>query len=131
MPYQILSRGVKMGKKEKEDKRQTDKLRPYRIDYFEHAEMQGAKILIHSVVVRSTTSDEARKSVSDAGGRTIIRAFRFYDKLGRDRKQYISLKKLFSKKRVAEIMKDIERQKIDALDVNMHTDEPANVAHFS
>jgi hypothetical protein len=90
-------------------KSQVEKQRPYRVDYFDYAEMKGEKVFVHSVIVRATTSTEASQLTNCTEGRTILRAYRYYKKLGknRDRKKPIALTKLVSKKRAKEIRAEI------------------------
>ena len=86
----------------------TSKVRPYRIDYFKHSEIQGAKVRLHSLIVNACTANDARKFIDDSGC-TVIKAYRYYQKLGRERKAYVLLESLVSKKRAAQIIENIQR----------------------
>ena len=103
--------------------RKEDKLRPYRVDYFDVAEMQKDRVLVRSKVVRAVDANIAKLTAMEtlnADGsvnlsipiphRYIIRAYRFYKKLSAEpiKKTYLPLDKLVSSKRAIEIMTDIE-----------------------
>lgn len=57
--------------------RKVDKLRPYRVDYFDIGEIQDS---LRSTVVRAVTGEEA-KDQAGKQGRIIVRAYRFYQNL--------------------------------------------------
>jgi hypothetical protein len=107
--------------------RKEEKPRPYRVDYFDVAEMKKDRALVRSTVVRAVTADVAKLTVMEALGpdgfvripiqipdRYIIRAYRFYKKLSAEpvKKTYLPLDKLFPAKRAAEIMTQIENPKL-------------------
>lgn len=84
------------------------KIRPYRVDYFDVPEMQGDKALVRSVIVRCPTAKQAKEFVS-ADGRFIIKAYRFYKKLGKPKKQvFLPIEKLFSGYKAVEVMEQVE-----------------------
>jgi len=112
--------------KSKTKQRKEQKLRPYRVDYFDVAEMKKDRALVRSKVVRAVTADEAKLTVMgalDADGfvripiqvpdRYIIRAYRFYKTLSAEpvKKTYLPLDKLFSANRAVEVMTQIEEAK--------------------
>jgi hypothetical protein len=105
--------------------RKEDKLRPYRVDYFDISEMQQPdKALVQSVIVRAVTALEAIDEVANSAPlnaldlRIIVRAHRFYKKLGaRKQNVYKAVEDLFPVNRAVKIMKTVEayrRAQIDA-----------------
>jgi hypothetical protein len=81
------------------------KLRPYRVDYFNHAEMEGSKALLRSEMTRATTSAEAKADFA-AEGRTIVKASRYYKKLSAKPK-LVSVAKLMSPRKAAALLKSL------------------------
>lgn len=97
-----------MAKKTKTKK--SSKPRLYGVNYFDSAEMQGTKVLIHIAVVPANTSVEACQLTMCTEGRTVIRAYRFHKNTDKSQEgKLVSLKSLFSKKRVAEIMEGVAK----------------------
>lgn len=109
--------------------RQVDKLRPYRVDYFDIEEMiDNDKALVRSTVVRAVTSAQAQNSIlyndplSDGygtfvEGRVIIRSHRFYKKLVHKRDVYKAVEDLFTTNKAIKVMEGVEayrKAKIDA-----------------
>jgi hypothetical protein len=93
--------------------RKEDKLRPYRIDYFDIDEMKDVDLaLIRSTVVRAVTSDLAIDqfaSSAPATGRIVVRCHRFYKKLGAHKKDvYKAIEDLYAPKAAAQMMDIIE-----------------------
>lgn len=93
--------------------RKEDKLRPYRVDYFDINEMQlPDKALVQSVIVRAVTSEEAAKQaieVPAARGRVLIRSYRFYKKLGaRKQDVYKPIEDLFTANKAVTVMATVE-----------------------
>src|SRR5271157_3280674 len=93
--------------------RKEDKLRPYRVDYFDISEMQlPDKALVQSVIVRAVTATEAidqtaRSAYADL--RVVIRAYRFYKKLGtRKTDVYKAVEELFTANKAVTIMAAVE-----------------------
>jgi hypothetical protein len=96
--------------------RKEDKLRPYRVDYFDIDEMrENDQALVNSVVVRAVTSKEAEmKVISDPSlkliaNRVIVRSYRFYKTLG-DRKKlvYKAVEDLFTANKAIKVMEHVE-----------------------
>lgn len=97
------------------------KKRPFRVDYFDATEMtEGDLALVRSVVVRAVTIQQATNMVlwndlecSGNGdyveGRYVIKAYRFYKKLGEQKKKvYRSIESLYGEKKALKIMDQIE-----------------------
>jgi hypothetical protein len=57
--------------------RKTDKLRPYRVDYFEHQETVDGKVLLRAAIIRAAEAGAAKEQMTRSG-RTVTRAYRFY-----------------------------------------------------
>lgn len=72
--------------------RKVDKLRPYRVDYFNHQEVAHGKALLRAEVARAVTAEAAKQQLAQPG-RTIIRAWRFYGPLPRAKR--VPIPKLF------------------------------------
>jgi hypothetical protein len=93
--------------------RKEDKLRPYRVDYFDINEMQlPDKALVQSVIVRAVTATEAIDEVANSAPpdlRIIVRAYRFYKKLGvRKTNVYKAVEDLFTANKAVQVMQTIE-----------------------
>jgi hypothetical protein len=93
--------------------RKEDKLRPYRVDYFDISEMQQPdKALVQSVIVRAVTATEAIDEVANSAPpdlRIIVRAHRFYKKLGaRKTNVYKAVEDLFTANKAVQVMQTIE-----------------------
>lgn len=110
-------------KQVKAKSRKEDKLRPYRVDYFDIDQMiDNDRALIRSSVVRATTSTEAIDKLIEAlpsDGRIVIRAYRYYKKLGEPKRNvYKAIEDLFTANKAVTIMNIVEahrkRKDIDA-----------------
>src|SRR5277367_532312 len=90
--------------------RKEDKLRPYRVDYFDIDEMKDNDLcLVKSVIVRAVTSAEAIYHDTIAKeGRIILRAFRFYKKLVHKKDVYKAVEELFPANKAVTIMEAVE-----------------------
>jgi hypothetical protein len=94
--------------------RKEDKLRPYRIDYFDINEMRDTdQALVKSTLTRAVTADEAVSNVLDKPSfnpaLVVIRAYRYYKKLGNHKRDvYKSVEELFSAKRTLDVMEQVE-----------------------
>src|SRR5271157_1057290 len=90
--------------------RKEDKLRPYRVDYFDIAEMKDNDLcLVKSVIVRAVTAAEAIYHDSIAQeGRIIIRSARFYKTLTHKKDIYKAVEDLFSANKAITIMEAVE-----------------------
>jgi hypothetical protein len=100
------------------------KLRPFRVDYFDVAEMiDGDMALVRSKVVRAATIADAKKQVLNLEsadgrkdwlpiwGRYVVDCYRFYKKLSEQpkRKVYKSVESLFGEKKALRLMDEIEQ----------------------
>jgi ribosomal protein L23 len=99
--------------------RKEDKLRPYRVDYFDIEEMKFPDLaLMRSAVVRAVTATEASHQVieaPEAQGRILIRAYRFYKKLGAHKKDvYKAVEDLFSSNKAVKVMETVENYRATA-----------------
>src|SRR5271170_1995292 len=87
--------------------RKEDKLRPYRVDYFDISEMKENDLaLVKSVVVRAVTAAEAiyHDDVAQQG-RIIIRCYRYYKTLGAHKKDvFKAVEDLFTANKAIKIM---------------------------
>jgi hypothetical protein len=97
--------------------RKEDKLRPYRIDYFNVNEMKDIDLaLVRSEVVRAVTSDEAIYELlgkpetwkSDPRPLIVIRAYRYYQKLTSKKDSFTAIEDLFPANKAVEVMEVIE-----------------------
>jgi hypothetical protein len=90
--------------------RKENKLRPYRVDYFDIDEMKDNDLcLVKSVIVRAVTSAEAIYHDTVAqDGRIILRASRFYKKLVHKKDIYKAVEELFSANKAVKIMDTVE-----------------------
>jgi hypothetical protein len=118
--------------------RKVDKLRPYRVDYFDIKEMKDNDVaLVRSVVVRAVTAERAENLVqfnysasvkvgTPDNGRIIIRAYRYYKKLGTRKKDvYKAVEDLFSANKAIEVMEKVELYR----DQKQLTDPATNNGH--
>jgi hypothetical protein len=91
--------------------RKEDKLRPYRVDFFDISEMKENDLaLVKSIIVRAVTAAEAiyHDNVAQEG-RIIIRAYRFYTPLGERKKLvYKAIEDLFTANKAIKIMAAVE-----------------------
>ena len=93
--------------------RKEDKLRPYRVDYFDINEINAAEqVLVHSTTVRAVTAFEAADLARTENGvwnegRYVIRSFRYYKPL-KYTPVYKDLEDLFTKKWVVKVKASIE-----------------------
>lgn len=99
--------------------RKADKLRPYRVDYFDILEMKGDRALVRSAIVRSVTAQAARDQVlhgigEDAPptpgvlGRIIIRSYRYY-KTVPTKETFKAVEDLFTVNKAIEVMETVEK----------------------
>src|SRR5271157_5022207 len=99
--------------------RKADKLRPYRVDYFDILEMKKDRALVRSAVVRSVTAQAARDQVlhgigEDAPptpgvlGRIIVRSYRYY-KNAPTKETFKPVEDLFTVNKAIEIMEVVEK----------------------
>jgi hypothetical protein len=99
--------------------RKQDKVRPYRVDWFDINEMiDNDKALVRSIITRAVTAEQARHDISgDTSAIVTIRAYRFYKKLLRHRKDvYKAVEDLFTAKDAVKVMEQVEeyrKKKID------------------
>jgi hypothetical protein len=100
-------------------RRKEDKLRPYRVDYFDIDQMiDNDRALIRSAMYRALTAVQAAEyvltdtSTLPAGlveGRIIIRAYRYYKKLGQPKRNvYKAIEDLFTSNKAVKIMEQVE-----------------------
>jgi len=94
--------------------RKEDKLRPYRVDYFNIDEMKEVdQALVCSVVVRAVTAAEAAGKVltdNETLPIILIRSHRFYGKLGAHKKGvYKAVEDLFNAKQALIVMGEVEK----------------------
>ena len=110
-------------------RRKEDKLRPYRIDYFDIDQMiDNDRALVRSAMARAVTASQAVEylltdtSTAPAGiieGRIIIRAYRYYKKLGQPKRNvYKAIEDLFTSNKAVKVMELVEayrkRKEVDA-----------------
>lgn len=96
--------------------RKADKLRPYRVDYFDIPEMKGDRALVRSTIVRNVTAQGARDQVLYgieappvlASGRVIIRAYRYY-KNAPAKETFKAVEDLFTVNKAVEVMEVVEK----------------------
>jgi hypothetical protein len=100
--------------------RKENKLRPYRVDYFDIPEMQKDRALVKSVVIRAVTAQQAKNGVlwddptlSGNGafteGRIIIRAYRFYKNTPASKEVLKPVEDLFTVNKAIEVMEVVEK----------------------
>ena len=93
--------------------RKQDKLRPYRVDYFNIDEMKDNDMaLVRSEIVRAVTSAEAASHVVDyneALPLVLIRSYRFYKKITNNGTTYKAVEDLFSEKNALIVMEEVEK----------------------
>jgi len=93
--------------------RKEDKLRPYRVDYFDIEEMRDNDLaLIRSEIVRAVTSNEAISRVCETrhtpDNRVVIRSYRFYKNLVHKKDVYKAIEDLFSANEAVKVMERVE-----------------------
>jgi hypothetical protein len=95
--------------------RKEDKLRPYRVDFFEIEEMKDNDLaLVRSVIVRAVTAAQAENLVlweerhGGRGGRIIIRAYRYYKSLVHRKDVYKAVEDLFTANKAIKVMEQVE-----------------------
>src|SRR5271156_2561746 len=100
--------------------RKENKLRPYRVDYFNIPEMKADRALVKSVVIRAVTAQQAKNGVlwddttlSGNGafveGRIIIRAYRYYKNTPANKEVFKAVEDLFTTKKSIEVMEVVEK----------------------
>jgi hypothetical protein len=93
--------------------RKQDKLRPYRVDYFNIDEMKDNDLaLVRSVVLRAVTSAEAAGKLladNDSLPIVLIRSYRFYKALTHKRDVYKPIEELFTEKNALVVMDEVEK----------------------
>lgn len=113
--------------------RQVDKLRPYRIDYFDIDEMKENDLaLVRSVVVRAVTAKEAVYQVLIKLSRVqppislvAVRTYRYYKNLVHKKDVYKAVEDLFTANKAIKVMEQVEayrKAKIDESFKLMATD---------
>lgn len=99
--------------------RKVEKLRPYRVDYFDILEMKKDRALVRSAVVRAVTAQAARDQVlhgigEDAPptpgvlGRIIIRSYRYYKNVSA-KETFKPVEDLFTVNKAIEVMEVVEK----------------------
>jgi hypothetical protein len=95
--------------------RKEEKQRPYRVDYFDIAEMKIDKVLVRSQVIRAVTAKDAADQVLYEGktsmlatGRIIIRSTRFYKKLVQ-KETYKAVEDMFTTNKAIQVMEVVEK----------------------
>jgi hypothetical protein len=112
--------------------RKEDKLRPYRVDYFDVSEMKdNDKALVRSVVIRAVTATVASELVTHGvEGRIIIRSYRFYKHLRHKRDVYKPVEELFSINKALEVMEEVEAYRAAKADPSALTAEEQAALDF-
>ena len=110
--------------------RKEDKLRPYRVDYFNVAEMKDVdQALVLSTVVRAVTAAEAAGRVltdNDSPPIFLIRSHRFYQQLGpRVKDVYVPVEDLFTAKQAIDVMEQVEFWRKEQVKTNDLGNTPA------
>lgn len=97
--------------------RKEDKLRPYRVDYFNIDEMRDYdQALVRSTIVRAVTSAAAATQVladNEALPIVLIRSYRFYKKLTHKKDVYKAVEDLFSEKNALVVMGEVEKYRAE------------------
>jgi hypothetical protein len=107
--------------------RKENKLRPYRVDYFDIPEMQKDRALVKSVVIRAVTAQQAKNGVlwddptlsgngAFAEGRIIIRAYRFYKNTPASKEVLKPVEDLFTVNKAVEVMEVVEKYRTLIID---------------
>jgi hypothetical protein len=93
--------------------RKEDKLRPYRVDYFNIDEMKDNDLaLVRSTVVRAITAAEAAGKVladNETLPLVLIRSYRFYKQITSKKDVYKPVEDLFSEKNALIVMDSVEQ----------------------
>lgn len=102
--------------------RKEDKLRPYRVDYFNIDEMKEVdQVLVRSVVVRAVTAAEAAGKVltdNETLPIILIRSYRFYKQIGAHKKDvFKAVEDLFSEKQAVIVMEEVEKYRAQTVPV--------------
>jgi hypothetical protein len=96
--------------------RKEDKLRPYRVDFFDIKEMKDNDLaLVRSQIVRAVTADDAVYEILDKPDSgdgypslVLIRAYRFYKTLTHKKDVFKAVEDLFSANRAVKVMEQVE-----------------------
>jgi len=104
--------------------RKEDKLRPYRVDYFDIDEMKDNDFaLVRSTIVRTVTADGAIYlvqrdkmtangvavlGINEPTGRIVIRAYRYYKNLTQKADVYKAVEDLFTESKAIKVMEVVE-----------------------
>jgi hypothetical protein len=96
--------------------RKEDKLRPYRVDYFDIEEMKENDLaLVRSQVVRAVTATDAEYEIlqrpefdTDLPSFVLIRSYRFYKNLVHKKDVYKAVEDLFTANKAVKIMEQVE-----------------------
>src|SRR5271157_4622924 len=112
--------------------RKENKLRPYRVDYFNIDEMEEVdQALVRSVVVRAVTAAEAAGQVladNEALPIVLIRSHRYYKTLGTHKKGvYKAVEDLFAEKQALIVMEEVEKYRVSQTPTS-GPNSPATVA---
>ena len=114
--------------------RKEDKLRPYRVDWFDVPEMVDVdRVQVNSIVIRAVTADDAVAEVLGGAdceqGRFIIKAHRFYKQLrGRKAPVYKNVEDLFPPKKAIKVMELVEEFRLTGKRRSTGPDSPETVA---
>jgi hypothetical protein len=97
--------------------RKQDKLRPYRVDYFNIDEMKDNDMaLVRSVTVRAVTSAEAATKVLDDNAAlpiVLIRSYRYYKQITHKKDVFKPVEDLFSEKNALIVMGEVEKYRAE------------------
>jgi hypothetical protein len=97
--------------------RKQDKLRPYRVDYFNIDEMKDNDMaLVRSVVVRAVTSAEAATKVLDDNSAlpiVLIRSYRYYKQITHKKDVFKPVEDLFTEKNALIVMGEVEKYRAE------------------
>ena len=109
--------------------RKQDKLRPYRVDYFNIDEMKDNDMaLVRSTSVRAVTSAEAATKVLDDNSAlpiVLIRSYRFYKKITNNGTSYKAVEDLFNEKNALIVMEEVEKYRAEQAQTNDLGNTPA------
>jgi hypothetical protein len=96
--------------------RKQDKLRPYRVDYFNIDEMKDNDLaLVRSVTARAVTAAEAATKVltdNEALPIVLIRSYRFYKQITHKKDVFKPVEELFSEKNALIVMDEVEKYRV-------------------
>lgn len=115
--------------------RKEDKLRPYRVDYFDIPEMKADRALVRSTVVRAVTAQAARDQVQYgieappvlASGRIIIRSYRYYKNVPAKKEVFKPVEDLFTTNKAIDVMEVVEKFRLSCLAVPLVAVNPPDL----